>query len=136
LTFIQDNIFLVAIAVGSGLMLVWPGFRQAGKPLGPVLATQFINREDAIVIDVREAREFEAGQLPGSRNIPFQELRARAGELEALKEKPLLLVCTSGVRAGQACAQLQRLGFTRLNTLEGGIDAWIRAGLPLKRSGK
>jgi rhodanese-related sulfurtransferase len=134
--FIQNNILLVAIALGSGFMLVWPGFRQAGKPLGPMLATQLINRENAVVIDVRDTPEFDAGQLPGSRNIPLKDLPARARELESFKEKPLLLVCASGARAGQACAQLQRLGFTKLNNLDGGIDAWKRAGLPLKRSRK
>ncbi|MDR2164597.1 MAG: rhodanese-like domain-containing protein [Zoogloeaceae bacterium] len=135
--FIQQNIWYIVIAAVSGFMLVWPGFRQAGKPLSPALATQFINHhEDARVIDVREAHEYNAAHLPGARNIPLKELKARAEELADQKEKPLLLVCASGVRAGQACVFLQKLGFSNLSKLDGGLDAWQRAGLPVKRESK
>ncbi len=134
--FIQNNILTIAIAVISGVMLVWPSFRHGGKAINPTEATLLINREDAQVIDVRDAREYSAGHLPGARNIPLADLAARAGELEALKDKPLILVCASGVRSGQACAQLQKLGFTRVNNLDGGVHAWEKAGLPIKRGAR
>ncbi|MDR3323401.1 MAG: rhodanese-like domain-containing protein [Zoogloeaceae bacterium] len=134
--FIQTNIWLITIAVVSGVMLVWPGFRQAGKRLSPTLATQLMNREDAAVIDVRDAPEYAAGHILNARNIPLKDLPTRATELDALKEKPLLVVCASGTRAGQACARLQKLGFVQLNALDGGMSAWERAGLPVKRGNK
>lgn len=134
--FIQQNILTIAIAIMSGVMLVWPGFRRAGTQLSPLQATQLINREEAQIIDVREPHEYAAGHLPNARNLPLKELASRVSELESCKEKPLVLVCASGVRSGQACAQLQKLGFTQLNNLDGGVHAWEKAGLPIKRGAK
>lgn len=136
LEFVQNNILMVAIAVISGFMLVWSGFRPAGKRVNPHQAIQLINREEAVILDVREAGEFTASHMPGARNIPFKSLEERMAELESLKEKCLLLVCASGARSGYAYARLEKLGFTKLNCLEGGVDAWQRAGLPLIRSKK
>jgi rhodanese-related sulfurtransferase len=134
--FIQNNILTIAIAVISGVMLIWPGFRRAGKVLSAHQATLRINRENAVVIDVREVAEYAAGHLPDARNIPAGEIGARIAELADLKEKPLILVCASGVRAGQVCAQLKKQGFTDLGFLDGGVDGWKRANLPLTRSKK
>lgn len=134
--FIQQNIITIAIAIISGVMLIWPSFRRGGKAINPTEATLLINREDALVIDVREAHEYAVGHLPGARNIPLKELSARAAELDAYKDKPLILVCASGVRSGQGCAQLQKLGFARLHNLDGGVYAWEKAGLPMQRGGK
>lgn len=134
--FIRNNILEIVIAALSGGMLVWFTVRKSGKVLSPALATQLMNREDAIVVDVRDAHEYSSGHLPGARNIPLKDLQARVGELETLKDKPLLLVCASGARSDQACAQLRKLGFSQLNSLEGGVDAWVRAGLPVARGNK
>jgi rhodanese-related sulfurtransferase len=136
LEFIQDNILTVAIALISGFMLVWPGFRTGGKRVNTHQAIQLINHENAIIIDVREAAEFAGHHLPEARNFPFKELESRMAELEPLKEKNLLLVCASGARSGQVSARLEKQGFTQVNCLEGGLDAWQRAGLPLIRSRK
>jgi rhodanese-related sulfurtransferase len=134
--FIWKNILTIAIAAISGGMLVWFTLRKGGKALSPALATQLMNREDALVIDVREAHEYTVGHLPGARNIPLKDIKTRAGDLEASKDKPLILVCASGARSEQACVQLRKLGFSRLNHLDGGINAWERAGLPVTRGNK
>jgi rhodanese-related sulfurtransferase len=129
--FVRNNIVLILIAFVSGGMLLWPGLRQGGKRVGTVEATRLINREEAVILDVRESAEFDAGHLPEARHLPLKELESRFSELASLKEKPLLVVCAAGARAGQACARLEKQGFTRLHVLEGGVDAWQRAGLPL-----
>jgi rhodanese-related sulfurtransferase len=134
--FIQNNIFTIVIAVISGLMLFWPGLLQAGRLLSAQQTTQRINHDNAVIIDVREAQEFAGGHLPDARNIPFKELAGRVAELEKLKEKPLILVCSSGVRSGRACATLKKRGFTDLACLDGGVPAWERAGLPMTRGQK
>lgn len=134
--FIQNNILTIAIAVISGVMLIWPGLHRTGKALNAHQTTTRINREDAVVIDVRETDEFAAGHLPNARHIPAKDIITRIAELAELKEKPLIVVCTSGVRSGQVSAQLQKQGFTDTNFLDGGIDAWKRANLPLTRSKK
>jgi rhodanese-related sulfurtransferase len=138
LEFIQQNIYLVAIAIFSGAMLISTTFRNTGGPdaLTPTQATLLINREDAQVIDVRDPAEYAAGHLADSRNIPVGELLDRAGEIEKLKDSPIILLCQSGVRSSGACTKLGKLGFTKVHSLSGGIESWVQAGLPIKKGTK
>lgn len=133
--FITKNIFLVLIAAVSGGMLLWPLLRKgAGGPWATTLqATQLMNREDAVVIDVRPAGDFAKGHILGARNIPLAELEKRAGELEKFKAKPVIVHCGDGNRAGGAVALLRRNGFGGVVNLSGGYAAWQQAGLPVEK---
>lgn len=136
--FIQQNLLLVLLAVGSGAALLFTSLRRPGGRNGvtSTQATLLINRENALVIDVRATDEYVGGHLPDSRNIPLDQLEVRAGELDSKKGVPLILVCQNGARSAGACKQLEKLGFTRVNNLEGGISGWRSAGLPLKKGAK
>ena len=136
--FIQQNIYLVAIAVLSGAMLLFNSVRRPGAENGltPSQAVLLINHEDALVIDVREQSEYVDGHVPESRNIPLSQLESRIGEIEKFKESPLILVCRSGARSSSACSRLVKLGFTKVNNLDGGVGDWAHAGLPLKKGAK
>lgn len=132
--FVNQNILLISIVVVSGLGLIWQTFRRSGvAELNPAEATLLINREDAQVVDVREVEEYASGHLPEARNIPVGKIAERANEIEKYKERPLILCCASGMRSVKACSELKKLGFTRLHSLAGGIDAWRQAGLPIKK---
>ena len=132
--FLQQNILLVAVAVVCGIGLVWPVLRPPGaKTVSPNEATMLINREEAIVLDVRETSEFSTGHLPEARNIPAGKLKDRLSEVEKFQERPLIVCCGSGVRSASACGELKKAGFTKLFNLAGGIDAWKTAGMPLKK---
>ena len=132
--FINQNILLISIVVVSGLGLLWPMFaRPSGNSVNPGEATLLINREDAIVIDVREADEFAAGHLPDARNIPGSKLAERISEIEKYKDKPVIVCCATGMRSNKACAELKKNGFSRINNLAGGVDAWVGAGYPIKK---
>ncbi len=136
--FIQQNIYLVAIALVSGIGLLVLTFRRPGdrNSLSTTQATQLINREDALVIDVREPDEYVGGHLPESRNIPAGQISERIGELDGSKDKPLIVVCQTGSRSTGVCKQLIAQGFARARNLEGGIAGWRAAGLPLKKGAK
>ncbi len=135
--FIQQNIYLVAIAVFSGAMLLSLTFRSASaRSLSPTEMTLLINREDAQVVDVRDPAEYAAGHLSESRNIPAAQLEGRIGELEKLKDQPLILICQTGARASGACGRLTKLGFAKVHILGGGIESWVQAGLPIKKGTK
>ena len=136
--FIQQNIFLVAVAIVSGIAFVVVSLRSGGgkNSLNTTQATLLINREDAQVVDVREPDEYAAGHLPESRNIPLGKLEERLGELDKFKDAPLILVCKTGARTVGACKRLEKLGFSRVHALDGGIDVWRAAGLPLKKGVK
>jgi len=75
------------------------------------------------VLDVREEEEFFISSIPGSRNIPMNELEARIGEIDKSKET-IILVCKVGKRAYLSYLRLKKLGFTNLRVLEGGICAY------------
>lgn len=136
--FIQQNIYLVAIALVSGLGLLVLTFRRPGdrNSLSTTQATQLINREDALVVDVREPDEYVSGHLPESRNIPAGQIGERIGELDGHKDKPLIVVCQTGTRSTGVCKQLIAQGFAQARNLEGGIAGWRAAGLPLKKGAK
>ncbi|MDA0189070.1 MAG: rhodanese-like domain-containing protein [Proteobacteria bacterium] len=136
--FIQQNIYLVAIAILSGAMLLVTSLRRpgGGNAVTPAQATLLINREDAVIIDVREPDEYAAGHLPESRNIPAGKLEERVGELEKYKDTPLILVCQSGARSAGSCGRLGKLGFAKTHNLAGGVGAWVEAGLPIRKGGR
>jgi rhodanese-related sulfurtransferase len=135
LKFVTDNIFLVAIAFVSGAMLIWPALRRGagGAAVSIQEATLLINRQDALVLDVREPAEFEKGRVIGARNVPLSQLEGRAGELEKYKAKPVIVICASGNRSRSALGSLRRLGFQQVFELAGGVAAWQQAGLPLEK---
>lgn len=136
--FIQQdwNWAWATLAAVSGTLLLVTSLRGGGRGLSPAQATQLINREDAIVVDVREAGEYSAGHIPDARHIPLGDLAKRAGELEKFKDKPVILNCQSGARSASACSVLSKAGFARVHNLEGGIAAWEQAGMPIRRKRK
>jgi rhodanese-related sulfurtransferase len=135
LKFISDNIFLVAAALVSGGMLIWPVVRRGtgGASVSTLQATLLINQQNALVLDVRDAAEYGKGHVLNARNIALGELEARAAEIEKYKAKPVIIVCDTGNRSGKAVATLRKRGFEQVFTLNGGIGAWRQAGLPLEQ---
>ena len=136
--FLQQNWYWAALAAVSGAWLMADLIRNRGdkSQLSPVEATMLVNREDAIVIDVREAGEYNAGHLLDARHIPLGELAKRTAELDKFKDKPIILNCQSGARSASACSILSKAGFARVHNLEGGIAAWEQAGMPISRKRK
>lgn len=87
--------------------------------------------EGALAVDVREAAELrEDGRLEGAEHVPLGELATRAGELPA--DRPLVLICRSGTRSAMAADALRASGYEAYS-VDGGILAWKREGLPVAR---
>ena len=132
--FLIKNIWLIILAVGSAAMLLWPLLQRnlAGiKQVTPNEAVLLINRSDAIVLDVRDDAEFAGGHLPEARHIPLKQLAGRLAELEKFKAKPILVHCQAGVRSVSACGILRQHAFAQVYNLQGGINAWVEAKLPV-----
>ncbi len=131
--FVLDNIWLILIAFVSGGMLLWPQVRRSsGGPWVTTLeATVMINKEDALMLDVREPAEFAKRHVLNAKNLPLGGLADKLGELSRHKDKPVIVHCETGSRSGSAAAVLRKGGFTRVYNLNGGIKAWSEAGLPL-----
>lgn len=135
LKFVTEHMFLVALAAVSGGMLVWPAIRRgAGGPsISTLQATLLINQQNALVLDVRDAADYEKGHVLNARHVPMGDLAARSSELEKYKSKPVIVVCESGNRADRAAAVLRKQGFEQAFSLNGGVAAWRQAGLPLEK---
>ncbi|MDO8464462.1 MAG: rhodanese-like domain-containing protein [Gallionella sp.] len=134
--FIVNNILPISIALFSGAMLLWSVFgnRIRGiKEADCTVALQLINHKNALVLDVRNDEEYKAGHILNSMQIPLGKLNERIGELEKYKEQPIVLVCRSGNRSVAACTMLGKSGFSQVYNLTGGIIAWQKANLPLRK---
>jgi rhodanese-related sulfurtransferase len=101
--------------------------------LGPVQATQMLNHEDAVFIDVRNDTEFATGHLANARHIPLEVLKDRVSELKKWRARPIIAYCRNGQRSNRAAAMLKAQGFENVHNLAGGINAWESAGLPVRR---
>src|SRR5216117_2051883 len=104
LKFVTDNIFLVAVAFVSGAMLVWPAIRRgAGGPsISTLQATLLINQQNALVLDVREAAEYEKGHVLNARHLALGDLAARSADIQKYKARPVIVVCVGGNRSEKA----------------------------------
>lgn len=131
--FILENILLIGLALGSGLMLVWPMLYRgdAASNVNPSDAVLLINRSNALVLDVRDEAEYAAGHITDARNIPLSALDSRIQELNKFKDKPILVNCQAGMRSGKAVNILQKHGFSKVYNLQGGLNAWQQAKLPV-----
>jgi rhodanese-related sulfurtransferase len=130
-----QNLLLIAVALASGAMLLWPIVRRrtGGPWVDTLAATLLINQKDALVLDVREPGEFAQGHILRARSIPLGELDARVKEIEKYKAKPVILTCATGTRSGSAAGILRKHGFTEVVNLSGGVAAWQQAGLPTEK---
>lgn len=88
-------------------------------------------RRGALILDVREASEYQEKHIQGAINIPYHNLPQRMNELRA--SQPIVIHCASGIRSQIAASLLERHNFTNFAHVEGGLDAWIAAGLPVER---
>ncbi len=135
LEFVQHNLMLVGVAAASGSMLLWQTFGDRLSGLNQVStaeATRLMN-DDALMLDVREDKEWAEGHIPNARHIPMAQLSRRLAELDKLKDKPIVVSCRSGHRSASVCRTLKKNGFQNVHNLAGGILAWEQAGLPVTR---
>lgn len=110
--------------------------RHAPRPLpsvDPLRARDLVERENALIVDVREPDEWAQARIPGAVHIPLGRLRERAHEIP--KDRAVILQCQGGNRSAGAVRTLLDLGFSNVHNLEGGITDWAADGLPIERGG-
>ncbi|MCB8746007.1 rhodanese-like domain-containing protein [Rhodoferax sp. U2-2l] len=123
LKFFKSSVTLIALSLS---------LTAFGKsPSVDVAQGASMQSQGALMIDVREPSEYAAGHAPGTQLIPLGQLESRLQELAAHKDKPVVLICRSGSRSGQAQELMAKAGFTQALNVEGGMNAWVKAGLPV-----
>jgi rhodanese-related sulfurtransferase len=140
LQFFIDNIFLVAAAFVSGALLVWPMVVRgsAARQVNTLGATQLINAEDALFIDIREAPELSKGSVPLAEHIPMSTMDGQMDQLikratASKKVRPVIFMCASGWRSARVGKRFRKAGLEQVYSLDGGFDAWRQAGLPVSQ---
>jgi rhodanese-related sulfurtransferase len=128
-----DNLALIALLVVSGTALFLPTLSTliGGKGLSPTEATIWINRRKAAVIDLRPLDVYKSGHLPGAKHIDAAGLAAGIEKLKIDRKNPVVLVCETGNLSRKSTSALQKLGFAEVAALDGGVQAWKEAALPL-----
>ena len=118
-------------------LIVMSEFRRATKGFKEVLpaeAVRLINKEDAMVLDIREANELGQGTIIDSKHIALSVLAEKIDSLTKNKDKPILVFCKVGNRSSQACKLLLKNGYTNVSGLKGGITAWINDQFPVAKN--
>ena len=134
--FLESNYMMVLVFISSGLMLLWSFFGnkiRGIKEVDTVAALQLINHKDAVILDVRDQNEYDAGHILNAKLIPLSKLNERIGELEKFRGQPVVVMCRSGQRSAMATALLGKQGFAQVYHLTGGVAAWQKASLPLEK---
>ena len=131
--FVTNNAFLV-----SAWGIVLCGFllnekRRAGKAVSPTQAVIRMNRENALVIDVREPKDYKAGHVAGALNWPLTKLDDFLAEVPKYSERPLLVMCKVGSSAGAAVKKLTAAGHSAVSRISGGMMEWTTSNLPTKK---
>ncbi|MAX09070.1 MAG: sulfurtransferase [Gammaproteobacteria bacterium] len=131
LEFIGNHLLLSAMWVITLGAIMMYHQRTGASSVGPQKAVMLINRQGAVVVDVREKKEFDTGHIVDSINIPLAKLKQRLSELRKHKEKPVVVVCKLGQHSGDAAKTLQESGFAEVFRLSGGLTEWKAQTLPL-----
>lgn len=134
--FATNHIILVSLLAAITVMLLWNLFGGALsgiKQLSPAEVTRLMNRENAVLLDVRNANEYKNGHILNSINVPDAELATRLESLGKYKDKAVITYCEFGNNSVKVARTLKTAGFEQVYSLKGGIGTWRNASLPLTK---
>jgi rhodanese-related sulfurtransferase len=134
LAFAGENQFLVMAFVGLTFAIVYTEFSRLTsgfKAVDPAGLTALINRQDALLVDVSAAADFEKGHIAGAKNVQMSQFDADNKILAKVRDLPVAVVCRTGNTSADAARKLAKAGFKQVHWLDGGIAAWTGAQLPL-----
>lgn len=118
---------ILAMLIGGELRQRLSGVGE----VGPGEATRMLNRDNAIMIDMRTDKEYREGHVASAVHIPSMDNLAA---LEKYRGKPVIVYCNSGSRSAGFCSRLRKQGFEPVYNLRGGIHGWQKADLPVSKT--
>jgi rhodanese-related sulfurtransferase len=129
--FLSQQWMLVSALIVCLALLLRHESRKGGESLTTQQMINQINKDKAVVVDLRESSEFNQGHIVDAINIPHNKLASRIDELQRYKDKPIVLVCKLGQHSGAAGKQLAAAGYEQVSRLSGGMAEWQSSQLPL-----
>ena len=138
LQFIQNNWFLfILLFLIIGMLCLDPIRRRTSgiQSVSALQLPQLMNHENTVIVDVGDNNDFAKGHIANAINIPVGQLKMNLARLEKhrKKESTIVLVCRSGQLAPRGAQVLKKENFSKLYTLTGGMNAWVKENLPVQR---
>lgn len=134
--FASRNYFLFIALLAVITLIVVTELRRFGrgyKMITPAEAVMLINKEDALVLDVRETKEHNQGSIIDAKHVAISALSEKANNLAEDKDRPILVFCKMGNRSSEACKLLLKNDYTKVYNLKGGMNAWVNDQLPIAK---
>jgi rhodanese-related sulfurtransferase len=134
--FIGRHPFLVTAAVLAAALVIANELRirlLAIAALSTMQAVRLMN-QGALLIDLRGKEAFDSGHIGDARNIPAAQLESQIDALKKWREKSVITYCDTGGEAAAAARKLSKLGFSKVFSLGGGVQGWVKENLPLART--
>ena len=132
--FIGNHPLLVGAFVVLLILFIRNEMNRGGRNLSAQEVVNLVNTEKAVVVDIRDRKEFEAGHIVDAVNIPYASLESRIDELTSYKERPIVLACKMGQHSGAAGTLLKKNGFDNVSRLTGGIMEWRNQSMPVVKA--
>ncbi|RBW48762.1 rhodanese-like domain-containing protein [Marinobacter sp. F3R11] len=129
--FVVNHYVLASLFVAFLVAILILESRRGGAKVSAQAAVSLINRDEAIVVDIRDRKEFGEGRITGSVNIPLSSLKSRAAELKKYKDKQIIVADKMGQHSAMAVKQLNAEGYANVVRLNGGVADWRASNLPL-----
>ena len=129
--FVGNHLVLASTFMVLLVLFIRNEAARGGQNVSPQELVNLVNRENAVILDVRDSSEFAEGHIVKSLNIPHASLAQRMTELNKHKDKPLIVACKMGQHAGTAGTLLRKSGFSNVSRLTGGISEWRNQNLPV-----
>lgn len=133
-TFIGNHPYLCGAFLLLLALFIRNEMRRGGRSVSAQQLVDLVNRENALVLDVRDRKEYEAGHIVHAVNIPFSSLNGRLDELKKHKERAIVIACKMGQHSGTAGTLLRKNGFQNVVRLTGGLAEWRNQSLPVVKS--
>ena len=132
LEFMGNHPFLFGLLAVLIVVFFMMESRRNGRKISPQSLGILTKAQNAMLVDLRDAKDFRTGHISGSRNIPYSQLDSHVEELKTTS-RPIIFICNLGQVAGSA---LQKVGHSDSYRLDGGIMNWKGQGLPLVKTSK
>ncbi len=129
-TFISEQWLLVSVLLVLIYIFAITERSRAGKPVTPRELTAMLNAEQAVLVDIREQKEFKTGHIVGAIHLPYTKLKDNMDQLAPHREKIVVVACKLGQQAGAAGRMLHQAGYD-VRRLGGGMMEWKNQNLPM-----
>ena len=133
--FLGNHYMLTTAWIVLFAMLIMSWVSAATSPIKNVSThdlTMLVNRSDGQIVDIRKQNEFNKGHITDAINLPMEKITAGTfGALEKHKQNPIVVVCNAGISAKAAAKTLSNAGSERVTVLQGGMQTWQSANLPI-----